>query len=179
MLRLPSSILTLLALSVASSAHAAVCFDTDKEGNSATLYLYDAGGKYCPEGYGEHDGVALTCKRHGEMYTELQAELYLFAKTKVGELWVANKPLSIKFRQGMKIFAWEEEAISLQRDDYLGDYVYLIHSPSGLPRALAEMLISGQDIQVEVPGGSSFIFPMKDEASNGRKFVEFCAKVKS
>jgi hypothetical protein len=121
MFRLLSIILTLLTLSVASSAHAAVCIGTDKESNSATLYLYHAGGSFCPEIYAEHDGVALTCKRRSETDTELQVELYLFVKTKVGELWVADKPLSIKFRQGMKIFVWEEDAISLQRNDYHED----------------------------------------------------------
>jgi hypothetical protein len=126
----------------------------------------------------EHDGVALTCKRDSETLTELQVELYLFVKTKVGELWVADRPLSIKFRQGMKIFAWEEDAISLQRNDYLEDYVYLIQSPSGLPHEVAEMLMSGQDIQVEVPG-ESFVIPMKNWELNGRKFVEFCAIQKS
>jgi hypothetical protein len=40
------------------------------------------------------------------------------------------------------------------------------------------MLISGQDIQVEVPG-ESFIFPMENWELNGRKFAGFCASAAS
>jgi hypothetical protein len=172
MLRVLSITLALLSLSV-PSARAAVCFGTDMESNSATLYLYDAGGDYCPDEYAEHDGVALTCKRHGETHTDLEVELYFFVKTKVGELWVADNPLSIQFRQGTKSYVWEEDAISLQTNDFVGGYVYLIYSPLGLPRALAEMLMSGQDIEVEAPGESAIV-SMKNAELNARKFVDYC-----
>lgn len=158
---------SLVLLQLVEPARAAICAITDPEQRTATLSLYSGD---CP-GELEHNGVALTCKKEGD-YSRLGAQLFLFDKKVIGKLWGAGKPITISFKQGPRVVTFDEQNISIVRNDYLDDYSYEIFAFS-FPTLLAQILGSGSDIVIDAPG-VSIALPTKEGATEVRKFIEAC-----